>query len=613
MTADLLARARATGIATRFKDMDGAEVTVPPETIAALLEAFGVTEDPPVPPEDPGEVMPVAPPGVRCFVPPWLRRGRAWGLAAQLYAVRSARNHGIGDFRDLADLCRRAAPLGADFVGVNPLHALFLSAPERASPFSPSSRRFLNPLYIALEDVPGHDPGDVDPAAVEAARGTDAVDYAAVAAVKVRALRLAFARFEAGEVADAAAAADRFARFREARGAPLSDHALFEALSERMVADGHGAGWADWPAAFHDRHGAAVEAFARENDRAVTFHAWLQWLAHEQLAAAQAAARAAGMRVGVYLDLAVGTAPDGSATWSDPHLVLPSARVGAPPDLFSVRGQDWGLAPFSPPELVARDLAPFREMLEANAAPAGALRIDHAMGLFRIYLIPDGATSETGTYVFMPMPEIVRILAEVSRKARCIVIGEDLGLVPEGFRDAMARAEIQSYRIAWFEKEDGRFVPPSRYPRAALACLSTHDLPALHGWWRGVEIDLREGLAMIDADKAEAERAERAADRRALLTALRRQRLLPEGASAKDEAPDAALAAAVHAFVARARSRLFAVRLEDLSGEDALVNLPGTDREHPNWRRKLPRPVEDLLERPLAVAILEAVRQERPK
>lgn len=652
MTGDLEALARRHGIVTRWTDMEGHPVTVPERTLRGLLSAFGVepeaasasvaaatpvgaapadrggarqdADDTPPPggvaeaaeatAVDPAGAVPPAPAGVRCFVPAWLKKTRAWGVALQLYQLRSARNLGIGDFADLAWVARRTAALGADFVGVNPLHALFMADPERASPFAPSNRRFLNPLYIALDDVPGHDPLDVDEASRRAVRSTDAVDYAAVAALKRAALARAWARFRAGAVENADERIARFAAFRRERGRPLEVHALFETLSEKMVADGHGAGWSTWPHRWRDHASETVANFRALHEEAVSFHAWLQWLAHEQLAGVQEAAREAGMRIGLYLDVAVGAAPDGSATWSDPALTLPTARIGAPPDLFSVKGQDWGLAPISPPALRARDLAPFREILSDVMAPAGAVRIDHAMALHRLYLIPEGETAETGAYVLMPMEGLLAVLAELSARHRTILVGEDLGMVPEGFREVMRAVELQSYRIAYFEKEDGRFRRPSAWPRAALACLSTHDLPALPGWWKGVEIERRRALGMIDAEKAAAERAERAADRAALVASLARMKLLPAEAADPDQpAASPAVLAAAHAFGARTRSRLFAVRLEDLAGDEDLVNLPGTDREHPNWRRKLEDAIETLFETERAAEILAAVVAERPR
>ncbi len=307
-----------------------------------------------------------APPGVACFVPDWLKEGRAWGIGCQLYGLRSARNWGIGDFEDLARFAEIAAKAGADFVGVNPLHALFAAAPERSSPFSPSNRQFLNPLYIAVDKAPGFDGMEDALAAPEELRTAELVDYAHVGPSKLKALLILFRIFQ---TRPKRAERKDYERFLTAQGAPLYLHALFEALSEAMVQAGNGPAWHGWPEEYAHPGSDAVRAFAEEQKDLVAFHTWLQWLADRQLSAAQARARAAGLRIGFYLDLAVGVAPDGSATWSDRDLVVSTARIGAPPDYFNEAGQDWGLAPFSPTALVKRGFEPYRESIELSTSP----------------------------------------------------------------------------------------------------------------------------------------------------------------------------------------------------------------------------------------------------
>ena len=368
-----------------------------------------------------------APEGIACFIPDWLKEGRCWGVACQLYGLRSPRNAGIGDFEDLARFAELMAEAGADFVGVNPLHALFLAAPERCSPFSPSSRRFLNPLYIALDKAPFYErvADALDPPAE--LRASKMVDYRAVGAFKTKALGVLF-RIFANATEDEHDA--DFEKFVLEGGEPLYLHALFEALSEAMTQQGHGATWHSWPDEYRHPATDSVRAFAEEQAELVTFHSWLQWLADRQLGAAQARARAAGMRIGLYLDLAVGVAPDGSATWSDRTLTVPGARIGAPPDYYNAAGQDWGLAPLSPAGLVARNLEPFRDSLDAVLHHAGALRIDHAMSLYRLFWIADGFTAADGVYVRYPFAEMLQVLAGVSQARQAIIIGEDLGVVP---------------------------------------------------------------------------------------------------------------------------------------------------------------------------------------
>ena len=488
-------------------------------------------------------------------MPDWLEHGCAWGLAIQLYQLRSARNWGIGDFVDLAVLARLAAAEGADFIGVNPLHAQFLADPMRRSPFSPSSRRFLNPLYIAVGDLPSFDPAWVPVDALAAVRAADLVDYEAVTALKLGALRRLWQAVPGDR--------DEFARFRAAGGEILERHARFEAISAYMTAEGHGAGWPTWPEEFQDPESPAVAAFAARHADEVGFHAWLQWLADRQLGAARDVALQADMRIGLYLDFAVGEVPDGSSTWSDRHATVPGVHIGAPPDYFSAAGQDWELAPLSPVEMAATDAAPFRALIDDATRRAGALRIDHAMALWQLFLMPAGATPADGTYVRFPIEAMITALAEASRANRTVIIGEDLGNVPEGFRDVMNAARILSYRILLFERDEAGFIAPEAYPRNAMVCLSTHDLPTFQGWWRGDDVGLRAEHGLIRPEAAAVQAAARDVERRSLLGDLVAAGLVTTDAARHadlDTAP-AAIVTAVHRHLGRAPSRLFAVRL----------------------------------------------------
>jgi 4-alpha-glucanotransferase len=560
-----------------------------------------------------------APGDARCFVPGWLEMGRAWGLTCQLYGLRSQRNWGIGDFEDLAALAELAAGLGADFIGVSPLHALFLADPRRCSPYAPSSRLFLNPIYIAVDRLGAH--GETVPNGVAVARASELVDYPAVARVKRTALENRFSAFCEHDFRARTERALAFEAFCSERGAALEDFAIYEALSEALVANGHPCGWHVWPDEYRTPDSGLVRRFAKENGARVLFHMWLQWVADEQLRDAQRRALAGGMRIGLYLDLAVGVAPDGAATWSDRELVVPGARIGSPPDAFNERGQDWGLAPLSPAALSERNVEPFGAVIAALMRHAGAIRIDHVMGLMRLYWIPANAGAMDGAYVRYPMPEMMRQLAAASVAKRALVIGEDLGTVPPGFRQVMQDAEIQGYRVLYFERrEDQQFRAPPTYPREACACISTHDLPTLAGWWRGTDIDVREQLGRLDAEGVARQRTDRARDRHLLLAALHGAGLLPSGLErvAKGEEPpprelpvDAVTAA--HVFLARTPSRLIAVQLEDLIGAVEQANLPGTVDEHPNWRRKLPVGLEEIAATLLFNEITSALARERPR
>lgn len=533
---------------------------------------------------------------------------RVWGLALQLYAVRSARNWGIGDFTDLARAAETTAALGGDVVGVNPLHALFPHDPESASPYSPSSRLFLNPLCIDVEAVDGWDEArealDADALAERLAplREGDFVDYGGVAALKEEAFDALWTRFAERDLGRDTDAGRAFAAFRARAGEPLARFALFEALREALDARGEIAGdWRQWPEELRDPASPAVSAFAAEHAARVDFHAWLQWLVAVQLDRAAARGREAGLSVGLYRDLAVGIAAGGGDAWGDQALFARGIHVGAPPDDFSANGQDWGLPPLQPRALIESGYAPLAAILGSNMHAAGAIRIDHVMGLARLFWIPAGESPATGAYVAYPLADMLAVVALESRRAGCIVIGEDLGTVPEGFREALAAAGVLSYRLMYFEKHydgDQSFRTPAEYPSQSLVGADTHDLPTLRGFWDNVDLDLRKSLDLFPEGDMHARQSwERGEDRTRLLEALAREGLLPDGvdpARADDVEMDEELVRLVHRFLARTRSRLLLANVEDLLGQVEQMNLPGTDRDvYPNWRRKLPVALED--------------------
>lgn len=569
----------------------GGAPPVPDATKEALIEALGIA----------GEAAPVRHPA-RAYVPPILDDKRIFGVAMQLYQLRSPRNLGIGDLRDLRTLLHPFAEAGVDFVGLNPLHALFTAAPERASPFSPSDRRFLNPLIIAVEDVPGYSPKMRD--AVFVPSTEESVDYTAVATAKLSILRRIHALWRAHDLSVPEAAIAAAKRHRSEAGAPLEAFALFEALSHHMTGEGHGAGWTRWPAAYRHPASAEVHAFREAHANEIAFHAFLQFIAEDQLRATHDAALAAGMAIGLYLDLAVGAAPDGASTWADPDLALRGIRIGAPPDLFSADGQDWGLAPLSPATLAARDYAPYRAILSAVMAHAGATRIDHAMGLERLFLIPDGVRTIDGAYV--RMDGLTDVLIAESHRNGALAIGEDLGVVPEGFRDRMAELRIFSTRILPFERDGDHMRPPQGYPADSLACLSTHDIAPLAAWWQGDDIAIRKAVGHLTAADAVVNRAAREEEKRLMVTLAG----LPADTAARPLDDDVVVA--LHAVAARTRSSMVAVRLEDVVGGRRLVNLPGTDREHPNWRNTLPIDVTALARSERLARTFAAMRLERP-
>ncbi len=561
----------------------------------------------------------VAPP--RCYLPPALERGhRLWGLALQLYALRSERNWGIGDFTDLAAVIELAARHGADLVGLNPLHALFAHDARHCSPYSPSSRRFLNVLHLDVEAVPEFAHCEAARARVAAPdfqarlarlRAAEYVDYEGVRAAKFEILELLFRAFVRADGARARA----FAQFVRRGGEDLRRHALFEALQEHFYArDAACWGWPAWPAAYRDPQAPAVAAFAAAHAERIDFHAYLQWLADEQLAAAAERARALGMAVGLYADLAVSVDAGGAESWAEQRLYAHGLRIGAPPDEFNPQGQDWGLPPWQPERLRDAAHAPFVAVLRANMRHAGALRIDHVMALMRLYLIPPATDATQGTYVHYAFDELLAAVAIESHRNRCVVIGEDLGTVPDAIRAALAAAGVLSYRVLYFERDaDGGFRAAADFPAQALVTASTHDLPTLAGWWEERDLALRESLHLWpSAELAAAQRAQRARDRAALWRALTRAGLVPAG-NAPPETLDEPLARALHAHVARSRAAIAVVQPEDVFLQREQANLPGTTTAHPNWQRKLQVPLQRWAQDERFLACAAAFAAARPR
>jgi 4-alpha-glucanotransferase len=549
----------------------------------------------------------------RCHEPE--QSTRLWGLTAQLYGVRSARNWGMGDFTDLADLAEQSAALGAGAVGINPLHALFPADANHISPYSPSSRLFLNVFYLDPEAVPELAEsseaqvllGDAGfRREIDEARGANLVDYPAVWRLKLRVLELLFETFRARHLRSSSARAGVFRAFRSEMGEALEQHAVFDALHEHALRTTGVWSWHNWPEPLRRPDSPEVTAFACEHRERVDFFAYLQWLADAQLKNAQARARAGGMPIGLYEDIAVAVNPASAIAWANPGVSLRGVSAGAPPDWFNPNGQNWVLAPFSPVGLREGAYAAFAATLRHNMRHAGAVRIDHVMGLKRLFWIPEGADPAVGAYVRYAFDDLVRIIALESKRHRCLVIGEDLGTVPRGFRPAMHRAGLLSCRVLYFERAPGgAFLAPAAYPRASLVSVSTHDLPTIKGYWTCRDVRWREMLRRFpDEDALRQARAERMRDRVLLLRALEQAGLLPAGID-REAPPDEAseeLVLAIHRYLALTPGYLLMVQLEDAAGEDEQPNLPGTN-EHPNWRRKLGLSAERLLEEPVVQRI----------
>jgi 4-alpha-glucanotransferase len=527
-------------------------------------------------------------------------QARIWGLAVQLYTLRSQRNWGIGDFGDLERMCEIAGNAGASLVGINPFHASHRSDPEAASPYAPTSRRFLNWLTIDIEALPEARDPDVQHyiASVSddlaALRAKPFVDYTGVAMVKAPALKLCFAALSGART-------EAFASYVAAGGKALQRFAIHEALVARYGRNG-----AHWPEALRKGETDAIATFAREEPRAIDFSMYLQWSATEQLNRVATIARGRG--VALYRDLAVGVESAGSEAWGDPDYVT-TASVGAPPDLLNTHGQDWGLPPLSPVALERDAYAAFAALLADNMSCAGALRIDHAMSLMRLFWIPRGGQPADGAYIFYPFDDLLAILCRESVRAHCMVIGEDLGTVPAGFRDKMAANNILSYRILLFERDgNGAFLPPDAYPELALATTGTHDLPPLAGWLEGDDIALHERLGLIDAATAQQTRVSREAGiaqlRAALVASGDLRELLPDTES---------VVLGAYRYLARSPARIVMLQLEDALGERTPVNIPGTNLEYPNWRRKLRDELDTIATDPRLERFARALRELRPR
>lgn len=568
----------------------------------------------------------MAPP--RCFVPPPVAEGaRTWGLSLQLYALRSSRNWGVGDFGDLAEVVERAAMgLGAGAIGLNPLHALKNTRPYHISPYSPDSRLFLNTLYIAIDRIPElaeseaarrrlEEPGFR--ALLEQLRASDRVDYDRVHAAKQSVLELLFQTFQARHVdaatgASVTARGQRFLEYLAREGELLERFALFQALTEEMRRRHPEAWtWQDWPAPYRDPETAEIRAFRTEHRQRIRFHQYLQWIAEEQLDEIAALTRTLGMPLGLYHDLAIGSDRNGADAWMFQHLLATGADSGCPPDAFSPEGQNWGFPPMNPHRLRAGRYDLFIRLLRKNLAHGGAIRIDHVMGLFRLFWIPRGLPGSAGAYVAYPSEDLLGILALESLRHRAVVVGEDLGTVPDEVRERLAAAGVLSYRVLYFERgTDGGWKAPADYPRQAVAVVTTHDLPTLDGFWTGHDIEIRQALGLFpDEASSRQALAERQQDRLALRAALRREGLWPGGGDDGDQAvlppmtPE--LRRALHRFLARTPSWLVLAMLDDLIGETAQMNLPGTVDAFPNWSRKYSLPLEGLWGQPEVRALAE--------
>jgi 4-alpha-glucanotransferase len=528
---------------------------------------------------------------------------RLWGVAAQLYSLSHPGDVGIGDLSGAADLARVAGAKGADAIALSPMHALYAADPGRFGPYSPSSRLFLNPLHAAPELVFGHPPTTAP------ATSNGLIDWPSASSAKYALLRKMFDAFVDGSDWDGPLGAD-FARFRADQGSLLYEHACFEALHAAQMPQRE---WRTWPADLRDPRGPAVAFFADAHPDELLFHQFLQWVSDRSVSAAQGVARQAGMRIGLIGDLAVGMDPGGSHAWSRQNDILLGLTIGAPPDLLNPRGQDWGLTSFSPRAMEENGFAPFLSTLRAAMRNVGGIRVDHAMGLARLWLIPEGESAADGAYLNYPASDLLRLLALESVRHNVVVIGEDLGTVPEGFHDMLQQSGVHGMRVLWFERDQQTgFVPPRGWGSTAVAMTSTHDLPTVAGWWKGSDIDVRyeHGKLGEGVDPATVRR-EREEDRPRLWNAFVQEHV-GEGPLPEPDETERVVDAAVR-FVAKTEVPLSLIPLEDLLGQIEQPNLPGTIAEHPNWRRRLPVAAEAVLMDEAVARRIDFVAAERPR
>ncbi len=555
-----------------------------------------------------------------CYVPSDVAAGRRiWGLWVQLYSLRSQRNWGIGDLSDLAELTRWVGrDLGGAVVGVNPLHALKNRRPHHVSPYSPDSRSALNEVYLDPLRVPEYDrcaaaqhlvTSEAFQSRLDELRRSDLVDYEGVAGAKLEVLELLYRQFVAdhcGEHAGLSADIRRtergraFARFCAERGAAFEEFAVYRVLSEQLGGDPRAPRlWREWPVEFRHPRAPAVAAFRDAHRERIEFYQYVQWQTEEQLSRVMGATREWGMPVGLYHDFALGSDPNGAEGWLLQDVLALDVDCGCPPDAFALQGQNWGFPPFHPTALREAAYQPWIDMLRQNLRRGGALRLDHVMGLFRLFWIPKGQRPSAGVYVHYPFDELLAILALESHRARTLVIGEDLGTVPDWIRQELGRAQAFSYRVWYFERNgDGSWKAPTQYPAHSLAVATTHDLPTLSGFWMAEDLRVRERLGLFPNDTVQERTwAERRHDQLRMAESLRAHGgwVGPDAAASASEGVPPGLVEAVHRFLARTSSLVVLASLDDWVGERDQANVPGTVDEYPNWLRKTSVPLELLI------------------
>ena len=546
-----------------------------------------------------------------CYTPNEIKEGKKiWGLSVQLYCVRSEKNWGIGDFSDLALLIEKAAGVGADFIGLNPIHALYPANPNACSPYGPSSRRWLNYLYIDVTAIDGYDDASVQAvvssdefkATLEHARNVEHVDYEAVAHVKLAALKAVFDVYDAKYLRKNTKQNKAFKAFVEAGGESLDMLAVYDALQSHLKAEGKDSwGWPVFPQEYKDYYNPAVAKFKSANEQDVKFYLFLQWIAAQQLELASNKATDAGMTIGLYRDLAVGVSEGSAEIWGNKDLYCTGASVGAPPDILGPLGQNWGLPPMDPRKLYEQGYQPIIDLFASNMASSGSLRIDHVMALLRLWWVVKGDNAKDGGYVYYPVDDLLGILALESHRNQSLVIGEDLGTVPEEIRSKLADNGVYSYRVFFFEQaEDGGFFSPSHYPVQSMSTLTTHDMPTLIGYWHCLDLELGKEIGLYPTEEIlQTLYADRHENKQAILDTLHGHGSIGDnvGRDVNHTGMNRELNNGMQVHMAGGSSALLSLQLEDWLEMDKPVNIPGTFDEYPNWRRKLTENIESMFDR----------------
>lgn len=537
--------------------------------------------------------------------------GKLWGPSVQLYTLRTQHNWGIGDFGDLKQLVAEIASRGGDFVGLNPIHSLFPANPEGASPYSPSSRRWLNVLYIDVSSVPEfvlsveaqQIVGSSDfQQRLHKVRDAHWVNYSEVSELKMSVLPLLFEEFKSRHLDKMTDRAKAFLDFVEQGGDSLMHQATFDALHRKLFAEDSSVwGWPVFPEKYRHFHNPAVKAFIEEHKDDVQLYLYLQWIADGQINEAQTLAEEKGMSVGLYRDLAVGVANSGSETWADEGNLIMDASIGAPPDVLGPLGQNWGLPPLNPQVLQATGYDAYIKLLRANMKHCGALRIDHVLGLLRLWWIPQGEGAKDGAYIYYPVEDMLAILALESHRYQCSVIGEDLGTVPDEIVEILADAGVHSYKVFFFETaEDGGYYSPKHYTEQSMSALCTHDMPTLRGFWHCDDLKTGSELGLYpDEEQLKGLFDDRLKCKQEILNSVEWHGFLPDGVGrdATLVPMDRYLSEGLQLHLAAGSSALLSVQLEDWLEMDKPVNIPGTVDEYPNWRRKLSVNLDDIFAR----------------